>query len=57
MHYTASNNISGRIVLIDLEKAFDSISWSFTFKVLTNFGYGMSVLGPNFMIPYTKKGV
>ena len=30
--------------MIDFEKAFDSISWSFIYKVLTYFGYGMNIV-------------
>ena len=44
MHYTSSKNIPGLLVLIDFEKAFDSISWSFIYKVLTYFGYGMNIV-------------
>ena len=39
MHYAESNNINGLLVLIDFEKAFDSISWSFMYKVLEFFGF------------------
>ena len=35
MHYTSSKNIPGLLGLIDFEKAFDSISWSFIYKVIT----------------------
>ena len=44
MHYTSSKNIPGLLVLIDFEKAFDSISWSFIYKVLTYFGYGKNIV-------------
>ena len=34
MNYTEKNKIDGLLMLIDFEKAFDSISWSFMFNVL-----------------------
>ena len=40
MAYTEFKNIPGLLVLIDFEKAFDSISWSFIYKVLEYFGFG-----------------
>ena len=33
MHYTEENKIPGLLLLVDFEKAFDSISWSFLYKV------------------------
>ena len=39
MSFTESNNIPGLLVLIDFEKAFDSISWKFIYKVLHYFGF------------------
>ena len=33
MHFTVENNIPGLLLLIDFEKAFDSHSWSFLYKV------------------------
>lgn len=40
MAYTESEHIPGLLVLIDFEKASDSISWSFIYKVLIYFGFG-----------------
>lgn len=54
MSYTESRNIPGLLVLIDFEKAFDSISWSFIYIVLNYFGFGnkfihwIKILNTNF---------
>ena len=39
MHYVESNNQPGLLMLIDFEKAFDSISWRFLYNVLDYFGF------------------
>ena len=39
MHITESNNLTGLLMLIDFEKAFDSISWKFIYKTLQFFQY------------------
>jgi exonuclease III len=39
IHYLNSNNLPGLLVLIDFEKAFDSINWSYMHKVLQEFGF------------------
>ena len=36
--YANFKNIPGAVFLIDLQKAFDSLNWSFIFAVLRNFG-------------------
>ena len=38
--YVNRQNIPGMLLNIDFEKAFDSIDWSFMFKVLKAFGFG-----------------
>ena len=38
MHYTEINKIPGMLMLINFEKAFDSISWSFLHSILSFFG-------------------
>ena len=43
MNYTESNNIPGMLFLIDFEKAFDSVSWSFVNKTLKFFGFGEDI--------------
>lgn len=40
MDFTENNNIPGLLVLIDFEKAFDSISWKFMYNVLEFMGFG-----------------
>ena len=39
MHFTEVKNIDGILLLIDFEKAFDSLSWNFMYKVLSYFGF------------------
>ena len=43
LHYTEENNIPGILLLIDFEKAFDSLSWSFIDKTLNLFNFGPSI--------------
>ncbi|MCG7891056.1 MAG: reverse transcriptase family protein, partial [Candidatus Thiodiazotropha endolucinida] len=40
MNYTEQNNIPGLLLLIDFEKAFDSVSWVFIQKVLKFLNFG-----------------
>ena len=44
MQLVEENNIPGLLLLIDFEKAFDSLSWSFMQKVLTSFNFGPSII-------------
>lgn len=39
MNYTEQNQIPGLLMLIDFEKAFDSISWNFIYKTLDLFNF------------------
>ena len=39
MHFTELHNIPGLLILIDFEKAYDSISWKFLYKVLSFLGF------------------
>ena len=39
MHHTEQYNINGLLMLIDFEKAFDSISWEFMYKTFEFFGF------------------
>ena len=43
MTYTEQHDIPGILLLIDFEKAFDSLSWSFIHKVLDIFNFKISI--------------
>ena len=40
MQYAEKENIPGLILLVDFEKAFDTVSWDFIDKVLENYNFG-----------------
>ena len=44
MSYTAIKKIPGLILLVDFEKAFDSVEWPFLFKTLKNFNFGKNFI-------------
>ena len=44
MHATEVKNIPGLLLLIDFEKAFDSLSWKFLYKVLNFFDYNNNLI-------------
>jgi hypothetical protein len=41
--YTEKNNIPGMFLLVDFQKAFDSLSWSFINQVLIFFNFGSNI--------------
>ena len=44
MFYTKEKNLSGLLLAIDFEKAFDSLDWIFLNKVLSAFNFGQSFI-------------
>ena len=44
MKYTEDNNIDGLLMLIDFEKALNSVSWEFMYNVLTFFGFPKNIV-------------
>ena len=42
LHFTEVENKPGLLLLIDFEKAFDSVPWTFIYKVLDFFNFGAS---------------
>lgn len=44
MSFTQNENIPGLLVLIDFEKTFDSVSWSFIYKAFEYFGFGNTII-------------
>lgn len=43
INYTANKNIPGLILLLDFEKAFDTLEWPFIEKTLQHYGFGPSI--------------
>ena len=43
MQYTEEKDIPGLLLLIDFEKAFDTVSWNFIQKTLTYFNFGPDI--------------
>ena len=43
MNYVEEENIPGLLLVVDFEKAFDSISWDFIGEVLEFFKFGPSM--------------
>ena len=44
MQFVDEKNIPGLLLLIDFEKAYDSVSWSFMKNVLKSFNFGPSII-------------
>ena len=55
MHYTEENKIPGLLLLVEFEKAFDSISWSFLYKVLYLFGFSNPLIAWIKLFNYNAK--
>ena len=45
IHYTKSYKMNWLLMLIDFEKAFDSISWKFMYNTLKFLGFGEILFG------------
>ena len=44
MYFTSLKKIPGILALVDFEKAFDTIEWSFLFETLVKFGFGKNFI-------------
>ena len=53
MHTTEKYNLEGLLMLIDFEKAFDSISWKFMYNVFAYFGFPSDII--NWMKLFNNK--
>jgi hypothetical protein len=42
MHYLEQHKKNGLLLLVDFEKAFDSVEWKFLKKALSSFNFGPS---------------
>ena len=40
MYYTLDKKLSGMLLFLDFEKAFDSIDWEFIWKALETYNFG-----------------
>jgi hypothetical protein len=43
MDYLEENDMDGLLLLVDFEKAFDSVEWNFLRKALESFNFGPSI--------------
>ena len=44
LHYAEKENIPGLIMLVHIEKAFDSVSWTFLYQVLEFLNFGTNFI-------------
>ena len=42
--YANCKKVSGTVFFVDLRKAFDSLKWSFIFKMLNLYGFGSTII-------------
>ena len=42
MHHLEFNNLPGQLMLVDFQKVFDSVSWTFIMTILKHFNFGDS---------------
>ena len=52
MHFTERHKILGLLMLIDFEKAFDSVSWKFLYSVMNFLGFGPGIF--NWIKPFNR---
>ena len=43
IHYLEEKHLSGLLVSIDFEKAFDSVNWTYMHNVMRTFGFGTEI--------------
>ena len=43
INHTAAHNIPGLLLFLNFEKAFDTVEWSFIWKTLESFNFGLSI--------------
>ena len=44
INHTAAHNISGLLMFVDFEKAFETVEWSFIWNTLGSFNFGSSLI-------------
>ena len=44
LNYNEKQNIPGLLMLIDFERAFDSVSWEFLYEMLQLLGFGPKMI-------------
>ena len=44
INHTAARNIPGLLIFLDFKEAFDSVEWSFIWKTLISFNFGLSLI-------------
>lgn len=49
---TAAHNISGLLMFVDFEKAFETVDWSFIWNTLGSFNFGSSLISWMYVCMY-----